>query len=267
MKITNIGCGNMGLAYARSFRKYHIAKQDELLLVVRDPAKRVALEALGLGQVLPLIDVRIAESEIVVVAVKPQDYGAIVPALAGALRSDQIVLSIMAGITLQRLQDSLSHRMVVRAMPNSPAQIGMGITAYTTAHDLTMRQVITVERLLNSTGRSIHLEKEDQLNAVTALSGSGPAYIFHMAKVLLEAGRSMGLEEHVAAALVQQTMLGAVHLMDHSDLSLDALVHAVTSKGGTTEAAFAVFAQGDLEGVLMRGIKAAEQRSKELSSS
>lgn len=157
--------------------------------------------------------------------------------------------------------------MVVRAMPNAPAQIGMGITAYTTAHDLTMRQVITVERLLNSTGRSIHLEKEDQLNAVTALSGSGPAYIFHMAKVLLEAGRSMGLEEHVAAALVQQTMLGAVHLMDHSDLSLDALVHAVTSKGGTTEAAFAVFAQGDLEGVLMRGIKAAEQRSKELSSS
>lgn len=103
MKITIIGCGNMGLAYARSFRKYHIAKQDELLLVVRDPAKRVALEALGLGQVLPLIDVRIAESEIVVVAVKPQDYGAIVPALAGALCSDQIVLSIMAGITLQRL--------------------------------------------------------------------------------------------------------------------------------------------------------------------
>lgn len=267
MKITIIGCGNMGLAYARSFRKYHITKKEELLLVTRDPAKRAALETMGLGQVVGLIDKRIAESEIVVLAVKPQDYSSLVPALAASLRPDQIVLSIMAGITLQRLQDSLSHRTVVRAMPNSPAQIGMGITAYTTAHDLNMRQVITVERVLNSTGRSIHLDQEEQLNAVTALSGSGPAYIFHIAKVLLEAGRSMGLEEHVASALVQQTMLGAVHLMDHSDLSLDALVQAVTSKGGTTQAAFDVFAEGDLEGVLKRGIKAAEQRSKELSAS
>lgn len=266
MKISIIGCGNMGLAYARSFRKYHIAARGELQLVARNAAASSKLDALDLGQAWPAIGAQVAESEIVVIAVKPQDFGALAPALAAVLQPEQIVLSIMAGITLKRLQDSLSHRTVVRAMPNSPAQIGMGITAYTTAHDLTMRQVITVERLLNSTGRSIHLEQEDQLNAVTALSGSGPAYVFHFARTLLAAGRAMGLDEEVAGALVQQTLLGAVHLMDHSHLSPDQLIQAVTSKGGTTQAAFDVFGKEDLEGVLMRGVQAARQRSKELSA-
>ena len=150
-------------------------------------------------------------------------------------------------------------------MPNAPAQIGLGVTAYTTAQDLTMRQAITVERLLNTTGRSVHLEDEDQLNAVTALSGSGPAYVFLFAKTLAEAGRAMGLENHEAAALVQQTMLGAVQLMYHSDRTPDELILAVTSKGGTTQAAFDVFRSADLAGTLERGILAAERRSKELS--
>ncbi|MBK7247637.1 MAG: pyrroline-5-carboxylate reductase [Flavobacteriales bacterium] len=265
MKIAIIGCGNMGLAYARSFRKNHIADRDELLLITRNEATCATVAAMDLGTAVPVVDARIADCAIVIIAVKPQDFGALAPVLAAVLQQEQVVLSIMAGITLKRLQDSLSHRMVVRAMPNAPAQIGLGVTAYTTAQDLTMRQAITVERLLNSTGRSVHLEDEDQLNAVTALSGSGPAYVFLFAKTLAEAGRAMGLENHVAAALVQQTMLGAVQLMYHSDRTPDELILAVTSKGGTTQAAFDVFRSADLAGTLERGILAAERRSKELS--
>jgi len=265
MKISIIGCGNMGQAYARSFRKYGLVRQHELLLVVRNAAHRAHLEKLG--TVITAITEAIGESDLIIVAVKPQDFAAIAPALATVLRPDHVVLSIMAGITIDRLCTSLGHRTVVRAMPNSPAQIGMGITAYTTGAELNMRQTIMVEQLLNSTGRAVHLEHEEHLDPVTALSGSGPAYFFHIAKTMIDAGVALGLEPHVANALVKQTMLGSYHLMEHADLSPEELIKAVTSKGGTTEAAFKILHSEDLAGALQRGIAAASRRSTELSGS
>ena len=265
MKITILGCGNMGTAYARSFRKYGLVKAEDLLLIIRGEGRRAQLETLG--RVSPVVDPSISKSDLVIVAVKPQDFGAIAPSLAEVLEPGQVVLSIMAGITLQRLKDSLNHTNVVRAMPNAPAQIGMGITAYATGTELSMRQTLMVEQLLNCTGRAVHLADEALLDPVTALSGSGPAYFFEMVRTMITTGIRLGLEPHVANALVEQTMLGSFHLMEHADRSPEELIKAVMSKGGTTEAAFKVFAQGNLSGTLERGIDAASSRAKELSGS
>lgn len=265
MRIAIIGCGNMGTAYARSFRKYGLVKADELLLVIRGAGRKQELERLG--QVTDAIDERISASELVIVAVKPQDFNGIAPSLAAVLRPGQVVLSIMAGITLQRLREHLRHETVVRAMPNAPAQIGMGITAYATGAELSMRQTLMVEQLLNCTGRAMHLADEALLDPVTALSGSGPAYFFEIVRVMIETGTRLGLEPHVASALVKQTMLGSFHLMEHADRTPEELIKAVMSKGGTTEAAFKVMAQGELQSVLERAIEAASRRARELAQS
>lgn len=265
MKISIIGCGNMGQAYARSFRKYGLVKATDLLLVVRKADQAGSLAALGV--VSMELGPAIGESDLVIIAVKPQDFGNGAPALAKFIRPHQVVLSIMAGITMERLQRSLGHMNVVRAMPNSPAQIGMGITAYATATELSMHQTLMVEQLLHSTGRALHLADETMLDAVTALSGSGPAYFFHIVNSMIGTGIKLGLEPHVASALVKQTMLGSYHLLDHSDRTPQDLIKAVTSKGGTTEAAFEVLSQEDLSGILDRAITAATNRAKELSGS
>ncbi len=265
MRIAIVGCGNMGIAYARSFRKYGLVKAEDLLLIARNEARHA--EFVRLGRCTVSIDERLAQSDLVIVAVKPQDFGALAPLLAAVLLPGQVVLSIMAGITLRRLRESLRHETVVRAMPNAPAQIGMGITAYATGAELSMRQTLMVEQLLNCTGRAMHLADEALLDPVTALSGSGPAYFFEIVRVMITAGTRLGLEPHVAAALVKQTMLGSFHLMEHADRTPEELIKAVMSKGGTTEAAFKVMAQGALQDVLRRAIEAASTRASELSKS
>jgi len=265
MKISIIGCGNMGQAYARSFRKYGLVQAEDLELVIRGEGRRSQLEMLG--QVSNALSESIGHSDLVILAVKPQDFAAVAEDLAKVLRPSQVLLSIMAGITIPRLQQALEHKTVVRAMPNSPAQIGLGITAYTTGTELTMLQTVIVEQLLNSTGRAIHLADEAHLDAVTALSGSGPAYFFHIVQSMIDAGIGLGLAPHVANTLVKQTMLGSYHLMEHAERTPAELIKAVMSKGGTTEAAFCVLSNEDLGGTLDRAITAACGRATELSGS
>jgi len=124
-----------------------------------------------------------------------------------------------------------------------------------------------VEQLLNCTGRAMHLADEALLDPVTALSGSGPAYFFEIVRVMVETGTRLGLEPHVAGALVKQTMLGSFHLMEHADRTPEELIKAVMSKGGTTEAAFKVLAKEEFTETLCRAITAASERAKELSGS
>jgi len=262
MKITILGCGNMGTAYARSFRKYGLVRSEDLLLVIRGEGRRAQLEQLG--QVSTAIGSDLGECDLIILGVKPQDFSALAPNLCAMLRPGQVVLSIMAGITLERLRKELKHDTVVRAMPNAPAQIGMGITAYATGMELNMRQTLMVEQLLNCTGRAMHLADEALLDPVTALSGSGPAYFFEIVRTMVATGVELGLAPHVASALVKQTMLGSYHLMEHADRTPEELIKAVMSKGGTTEAAFKVLDKEDLAGTLKRAITAASLRASEL---
>jgi pyrroline-5-carboxylate reductase len=265
MKITLIGCGNMGLIYARAILKYSIVKKEDLLLVEKNGERAETLKLYDIGEVVLADDPKVSESDLILLAVKPQDFIDLAPALKKVLSSKNLVLSIMAGITMKFIQEQLGTSSVVRAMPNSPAGVGMGVTAWIACPEVTQEQTHKAERLLSTTGRSVYLDDESQLDAVTALSGSGPAYFFYIVKHMIDAGKEMGIDEGISSMLVKQTMLGAFHLINQADRSLDELITAVASKGGTTEAAFSVFEETAVGDNIRKAILKSEDREKELS--
>jgi pyrroline-5-carboxylate reductase len=265
MKIAIVGCGNMGMAFAKSFLQYDLVKKENLFLIEKSAERADVLREEKAGVVVDVISSHIAECDIVILSVKPQDFSSVQAGLREFLEPQQVVLSIMAGIPIVTIQEKLDHRLVIRAMPNTPAMIGMGITGFSAAKELSFAQLLKVDNLINATGRSVFLEDETMLDAVTALSGSGPAYFYYLVKAMVEAGKQMGFEESMATLLVKQTMLGSFHLINNADKSLDDLIKAVASKGGTTEAALSQFETGNLSKTLQAGILAAEQRAKELS--
>ncbi|UOR06415.1 pyrroline-5-carboxylate reductase [Hymenobacter aerilatus] len=265
MRVAIIGCGNMGMAYAKSFLQNNLVKPDNMLLVAKNPARHTELAGRQAGRVVLGITEQVGQYDLVIVAVKPQDFSGVAQELREVVQPQQMVLSIMAGIPIARLQQELAHPLIIRAMPNTPALIGLGMTAYAAADGLTVQQIRQVENLINSTGRAVFLEQENLLDAATAVSGSGPAYFFYIVRAMIEAGRQLGFDEALAAQLVKQTMLGSFHLLNNSEKSLDELIKAVASKGGTTEAALTVFGERDLTGALIGGISAAERRAGELS--
>ncbi len=265
MKITIVGGGNMGLAFARSFIKYEIVQRNDLLLVAKSDERKHTLETLNIGRVIASLSDEVATSDIVLLSVKPQDYPSIVPALKSVIKPNNVVLSIMAGIRMATIEKDLDHTNIVRAMTNSPAELGLGMTAYTNHPSMDFNLIRKAESLLSSAGRIVYLEREDLLDAVTALSGSGPAYFYYFLKHMVDVGKQMGFEEATSTMLVKQTMIGAYHLVNNATKSLDELIKIVASKGGTTEAALKVFEENNLGASIEKGILAAEKRAKELS--
>ena len=266
MKITIVGCGNMGLIYARAFLKYDFVSRKDLFLVARSEARKEELKKLDAGEVVLAGDAVIGESDLVILSVKPQDFLSLAAVLKPSLRPGNTILSIMAGMKMETIAAALGQQNMIRAMPNSPAELGMGMTAFTAGKHVPMQQVRLAENLLATTGRTVFFENEDLLDAVTALSGSGPAYFFYIVKNMIEAGKKMGFDEATAAMLVKQTMHGAFHLVNNANKSLDDLIKAVASKGGTTEAAFSVFMEKQVGENLQQGILRARDRATELSN-
>lgn len=267
MKVAIIGGGNMGSTYAKAFVRSNIVKQEDLLIVEKHSEKRAELIKEVQVIIKEDIDSSIADYKIVIIAVKPQDFKIMAGALKSFLTSNHLIISIMAGIRIENIQIALGQQNVVRAMPNTPAQLGFGITAFTASNKTTMEHISIVDTLLETTGKSILMKDEELLDAVTALSGSGPAYFYYFVKNMVEAGKQMGIEEPVAAMLVKQTMLGSFQIMNNSKLSLDEMIQMVASKGGTTEAALKKFESTSVGSNIVEALKAAEQRAKELSQS
>lgn len=263
IKIAIIGCGNMGLTYAKSFLQYNLVQKDHLLLIEKNAEYKERLHPFG--NVADKIDARIELYDTVILAVKPQDSKYVYQDLRQYLKPHQLIVSIMAGIPLSVLETQLQHSTIVRAMPNTPAQLGMGITGFTASKTTSIQSILKADNLLNATGKTIYLENEDMLDAVTALSGSGPAYFYYIVDAMIQAGVQMGLEESVASLLVKQTMNGSFHLMNNSDKSLEELITAVKSKGGTTEAALNSFESSHLKKSIQEGILSAQLRAKELA--
>lgn len=263
MKIAIIGCGNMGLTYAKAFLKDNIVTQNNLLLIEKNAQLKERLNSFG--NVANQIDERIKEFDTIILSIKPQDSHAIYADLRQYINPSQLLISIMAGITIQSLQQNLNHLSIIRAMPNTPAQLGMGITGFAASKETKVQDILKADNLLNSTGKTIFFEDESKLDAVTALSGSGPAYFYFIVNAMIEAGEKMGIDKHVAALLVKQTMNGAFHLLNTSENSIDELIQSVASKGGTTEAALSAFKEGHLGETIIKGILSAENRAKELS--
>lgn len=265
MKIAIVGCGNMGMAFARSFVQYDLVKKEDLLLIEKSKERSEILKAEKEGVVVDTINSALGDYDLVILSVKPQDFLSVAGELKNVLKHDQLVLSIMAGIPMSKIQAELNHQSVVRAMPNTPAMLGQGITGYCAAEGISFQKLQRIDNLINATGRSVYLEDESMIDAVTALSGSGPAYFYYVVKHMVEAGKKMGFDEGMARLLVKQTMLGSYHLINNAEKSLDELITAVASKGGTTEAALKTFEEADLGQSLIAGILNAEKRAKELS--
>jgi len=265
MRIAIIGGGNMGTTYARAFVRSNIAKKEDLLIVEKHEDKREELKKEELCVLSSTIPSDFSTYTIIILAVKPQDFKALVPELKKHITKNHIVISIMAGIKISSIEHSLDHKNVVRAMPNTPAQLGFGITAFTVNTATDMELVSVADTLFETTGKAVFMKDEELLDAVTALSGSGPAYFFYFVKYMVEAGKEMGMEEHVSSMLVKQTMLGAFQILNNSKYSLDQMIQSVASKGGTTEAALKQFEQHSIGANIKTAIKAAEKRAKELS--
>ena len=265
MKIAIIGGGNMGSTYAKAFVQSHIVSAQDILIVEKHSEKKAELQTATAAVIADDLDASIGNYDIIIVAVKPQDFRVLAGSLAQFLQPNQLILSIMAGITISSIQGLLKHDLVVRAMPNTPAQLGFGITAFTAAPGIAFETISKVDTLLETTGKSIFMKDEAQLDAVTALSGSGPAYFYYFVKHMIEAGKQMGMDEPVVAMLVKQTMLGSFQLMNHSKLSLDDMIKMVASKGGTTEAALNTFEKNNVGDSIVHALKAAQTRAKELS--
>ncbi len=264
-KIAIIGCGNMGLIYANSFLRYKIAVKENLLLVEKNEERQKVLSELNIGKVVTINNALIKECNIIILAVKPQDFKLLAPELKEVISKNSVVLSIMAGTEISFIQSELEHTFIVRAMPNLPVEISMGMTAFTSSKDLSHDQLMLVENLLSTTGRTLYLKEEQQLNAVTALSGSGPAYFFYFMKALVDAGISLGLDEHVASILAKQTMLGSFHLINNGQKTLEDYITSVASKGGTTEAALQTFKEDHMHDTIVKAINKAKQRAEELA--
>jgi pyrroline-5-carboxylate reductase len=202
----------------------------------------------------------------VVVAVKPQMAPYVLPALAPFVGSATVVVSIMAGRTLQFLADGLPQAAIVRAMPNTPAAIGRGITVAVANPHVSPEQRALVDALLSAVGAVEWITDEALMDAVTALSGSGPAYVFLLAEAMAHAGTAAGLPPALAATLARATVAGAGELLHRSPLDPATLAQNVTSPGGTTAAALDVLmAEDGLERLMTEAIAAATKRSRDLA--
>ncbi len=205
------------------------------------------------------------ESNILLLAVKPQQMGHLLKEIGPVIRSSQLVLSIAAGVPTSYIESFLAKGVpVMRIMPNTPALVGAGAAAMARGRWAKPAHEKTVESIFSTVGTVLTVP-EKQMDAVTALSGSGPAYLFYLAEAMQEAGTQMGLAPHVANGLVRQTLKGAGLLLAKSHEEAKTLRQRVTSPGGTTEAALKVFEQSGIKSAIKKAIGRAQRRAQELA--
>ena len=207
---------------------------------------------------------RIKNYDFVVLAVKPMDILSVAKDIKPHLSKKTIVISIAAGVEIKKIQSVLSGTKIVRAMPNMPAQVGMGMVGWTTKSHLSSKEKTDVHKLLGSLGSDIYFKKEESLDAVTAISGSGAAYVFYFMEALYEAAKKIGLKDEEAKHLTLGTFIGSSVMTSLTELSPSDLRAKVTSKGGTTEAAIKVFYKKKLKKIISDAVNAAYNRAKQL---
>ncbi len=265
MKVLIVGYGNMGKTYANSFISSRFIKPEDIFVLVRN-------DFASIETIIPKSNFftnpseRISGFDIVILAVKPQDFLIMATSIKPFLNDGQIIFSVMAGITLKSLEQQLSCSKVVRSMPNIPTQIGMGMTVFTASANVDRKELFIIQNLINTTGKSVYVENENLIDAATAISGSGPAYVFYFMQSMIKAAVDLGFNESEAELLVNQTFMGSVSIQNSYSLSNEEWIKKVASKGGTTERALLEFELGNLKNDIIKGVKAANDRAKELGT-
>lgn len=209
----------------------------------------------------------IAGSDIILLTIKPQSLDTVMAELSGHLEEHQVVLSIIPGATIERLSTGLQHEKIVRSMPNTPSQIGSGVTAWMASPAVGEDAREAIAAILGTMGTAIQLDSEDALDMATAMSGSGPAYVFMMLEALIDAGVHLGFPRPVAQQLAEETMLGSILYARQSGKHPAELRNMVTTPGGTTASALETLEKGSFRTVVGDAVWAAYRRAVELGKS
>jgi len=263
-KVVFVGAGNMAEAIVSGMVAADFCTPEKIVLTDIRPERLADLEAEH-GVSTSTDNSVVKNAEIVVLAVKPQMMEEVLKGIAPVLRKETLVISIAAGIPASKIEAVLGDgARVVRVMPNTPALIGKGASALAAGTLADEADMEVAEAILNCVGLTVRVE-ESQIDAVTALSGSGPAYVFYLLEGMLAAADEMGLEKETARTLALQTVEGAARLMKDSGEEAADLRAKVTSKGGTTEAAIRSLDAAGVKESIINALKAAEAKSVELS--
>ena len=266
MKIAFIGGGNMGEAMLSALLGKKLGAPRDISVSDIDESRRQHLEQ-KYGVNATDDNRQAAENvDIVVLAIKPQNLAEVMAELKGCLKQTQVVLSIVAGARINTLCKGLNHSCIIRAMPNTPAQIGEGISVWTATAEVTGEQKEWASSILGATGTEIYVDDEKYIDMATAVSGSGPAYFFLFVESLVESAVHIGLPRDTAEKLVLQTMLGSAHLIQKSGKQPAELRRMVTSPGGTTAEALLQFEKGRFSQLVMQAVTAAYNKAKELGN-
>jgi len=264
-RVALLGGGKMGAALVGGLLEGGF-EAEALSIAEIDGELRVALEQqFSSVRVVPSAAWAVADADVVVLAVKPGDVAATLETALPALGSETLVLSIAAGVRIAALEALVPERPVVRAMPNTPALVGLGACAIAGGTHARAEHLDLADRLLGTVGIVVRVG-EPMLDAVTGLSGSGPAYVFLVAEAMIEAGVLVGLTRDIATELVVQTLLGSATLLAQDPSGPEALRAAVTSPGGTTAAGLRELEAHGLRAALLDAVSAATVRSRELGA-
>lgn len=268
MKISIIGGGTVGSAFATRLISKKIVLPEHLIIVERNEATCDELRRTLGCYAASLPYPAMTESDLVMLAVKPQDFEEMAAQISLVLKPGPLLLSTMTGIRVERLQESFPRlgNRVVRCMPNLPIIVGAGVTAcYFPPHTATA-DVELVEKILSACGKVISVKSEDLIDAATAVSASGPGFLAYLIEELIEGTKALGYEPALAQSMVYETLLGTLMLLGEGGYTPELLQQRVTTKNGTTHAAITTFKSGQIGEVLRKGIAAAYKRAQELGS-
>ena len=263
MKITFIGGGNMAEAIISGIKNNNI--NCEILVSEPMETKRKYLEkSYGIKTNNNNINA-IKDSEFIILAIKPQIFQNIAEEINSYIAPTQTVVSIMAGIPLEKLNKYLNHKNIIRVMPNTPAQIGKGSSIWMKLNHVEKNKINFFKKILLSCGIEIEVNNEKLIDIATAISGSGPAYILFFMESLINSGIELGLEEKLAEKIVYETVLGSAYLARNSKKNTRELIDMVTSPGGTTAAGLSVLNTLEFNKIINSAIQSAYERGIEIS--
>jgi pyrroline-5-carboxylate reductase len=262
MKLGFLGGGVMGESIIGGVLRNGVAQPQDIAVCEIVAARRDHLARTHGVRVGEAAAETIAGSEIVILAVKPQEFAAAATGLAGHLRPGQTVISIMAGITIDTISKTLRHDAIVRAIPNTPAQIGEGVTVWTATASVSAAARDAVRQLLSILGLEIQVDEEKYVDMATAVSSSGPAYVFLVMEAMIDAAVHIGLKRETATPMVIQTFLGSARYALSTHKHPAELRNQVTSPGGTTTEGLAVLEDAALRSAFLHAIEAAYEKAK-----
>ena len=267
MKLSFIGGGKMAEAIVHGVLAGKLAAPRDIAIGEPVPERRVFLESeFGVAPVSDNLEAA-SGADLVVLAVKPQDLGGVLAQLKGSLRPEQAALSIVAGARMSTLSDGLNHGAVVRVMPNTPAQVGSGMTLWTCSPGVTDGQRGMARSVLATVGEEIHVSDEKYMDMATALSASGPAYVFLFIEALIDAGVYVGMPRDMARTLALQTVFGSTRLVMETGRHPAELKDMVVSPGGTTAEALRILEEQGVPAAIVAAVDAAFRKSIQLGQS